>query len=160
MFDQPAEPGMEAYHLLDLFHAGISTSENPMDREGALVRIRGNVNLNTANRDALRALAAGALTMDPVMARRTSENHNTSSLMAPPVTPYKLSPADINIEANRIADAIILTRKTTPFASPAAIAEVRDPTGKPLIGNKDLLPDGTKVHRTDSAAEELFARVV
>ena len=31
--------------------------------------------------------------------------------------------------------------------------------GKPVFGNTDLLPNGDKVHRSDSASEEMFARV-
>lgn len=158
-FNAAGSPGLEAYHLLDLFHAGISRSDNPREREGAVIRIEGHVNLNTANRDALRALAVGTLIMDPKISFRTSDNHDASSMMAPPVSPYRLTAAEINTEANRIADAIILARKTKPFAAPSAVAEVLDPSSKPVFGNKDLLPNGSMVHRTDSAAEESFARV-
>lgn len=162
-FNQPIkpEPALEAWRLLDLFHAGIGNSSVSADREGAVRRIAGHVNLNTANREVLRALAVGALVMDPKMSIRTSESHETTSKMAPPITPYKLTPAEINQEANRIADAIILARKTAPFTSNASIAEVMDASGKQVFGNKDLLPNnkGPQVHRTDSAAEEIFARV-
>lgn len=164
-FDAPATPGMEAYRLLDLFHAGQPLSENKTEREGPTMVVSGHVNLNTAGRDTLRALAIGALKMDPLMARRTSENHNTSSLMAPPVTPYKMSAAEIVQEADRIADAIIALRKIKPLASPSAIAEATvahgpaNQLGKPAFGNKELITDGAKIHRTDSAAEESFARV-
>jgi hypothetical protein len=160
-FDHTSVPGQEASLLLDLFHAGIGCSSVKAEREGPVTRIEGHVNLNTANRDALRALAVGALMMDPKMSIRTSEIHDTTSPMAPPVAPFKLTPAEINAEANRIADAIILTRKNKPFTSPSSIAEVLDPDGKPVFGNKDLLPDnkGSMVHLSDSAAEEVFARV-
>lgn len=162
MFDKPDQPGLEAYHLLDLFHAGRSRSASAADREGLLVLSQGQVNINTAGRDALRAIAVGALTMDPKMSKRTSDNHDILALMAPPVNLYKMPASEINNEANRIADAIILRRKTTPFPSPAALAEVRDSPGaggKPLFGNKDLIADGTSIERSDSAAEEIFARV-
>lgn len=160
-FDHTSSPDQKACRLLDLFHAGIGCSSVTAEREGPVCQIEGHVNLNTANRDVLRALAVGALMMDPNMSIRTSEAHNTTSLMAPPVAPFKLTPAEINTEANRIADAIILTRKSNPFISPSSIAEVRDPDGKPVFGNKDLLPDnkGSMVHLSDSAAEEIFARV-
>ncbi|MEI6175733.1 MAG: hypothetical protein WCS43_02475 [Verrucomicrobiota bacterium] len=160
-FDLASVPGQEAYRLLDLFHAGIGCSSVNAEREGLVCQIEGHINLNTANRDVLRTLAVGALMMDPKISIRTSEIHNTTSLMAPPVTPFKLTPAEINIEANRIADAIILTRKSKPFTSPSSIAEILDPDGKPAFGNKDLLPDnkGSMVHLSDSAAEEIFARV-
>ena len=158
-FDATGAPGMEAYHLLDLFHAGLSRSGSTADREGPVIRIQGQVNLNTASRDALRAIAAGPLTMDPKMAIRTSENHDVSGLMAPPVKPFKLEAAEVNEEAGRIADAIILSRKTTPFASPSGLAEVRDSGNNQVFGNKSLIPGGARVERTDSAAEEIFARV-
>lgn len=162
MFDKVTEPGMEARRLLDLFHAGLSRSTSATEREGPVVQIQGQVNLNTASRDALRAIAVGALTMDPKMAKRIVETHSITGLMAPSVKLFKMTPAEINAEADRIADAIILTRKTAPFTSPSAIAEVRDsisPTANLVFGNKNLITDGAKVNRTDSAAEEVFARV-
>jgi len=160
-FDLTSTPGQEACRLLDLFHAGIGCSPVKAKREGPVCQIEGHVNLNTASRDVLRALAIGALMMDPKMSIRTSENQNTTSLMAPPVAPFKLTPAEINAEANRIADAIVLTRKDKPFISPSSIAEVLGPDGKPVFGNKDLFPDnkGSMVHLSDSATEEIFARV-
>lgn len=160
-FDHPSTPGQEAYRLLDLFHAGIGHSSVKAKREGPVCQIEGHVNLNTADRDVLRALAVGALMMDPKISIRTSEIHDTTSLMAPPVAPFKLTPAEINTEANRIADAIFLTKKSKPFTSPSSIANVLDPDEKPVFGNKDLLPDkkGARVHLSDSAAEEIFARV-
>lgn len=158
-FDQPATPGMEAYRLLDLFHTGLSGISLASERQGPVTFIHGHVNLNTASRETLRALAVGALTMDPKISVRTSESHNVSGLMAPPVSPYKPTPAEINGEADRIADAILLLRKTRPFASPSAIAEAVDPSGRLVFGNKDLLPNGPRIQRTDSAAEEMFARV-
>ncbi len=164
-FDEPNTPGLEAWRLLDLFHAGISRSENAAEREGALCLVEGNVNLNTASRETLRALAYGALRMDPKMAKRTSENHVTSGQMGPPVSLYKANPADMDAEAARIAGAIISLRSEAPLVSPAAIAEARilskDPkiNNRLVFGNKDLINDGAKIHRTDSAAEEVFARV-
>lgn len=151
--------GLEAYHLLDLFHAGLSRSASAGDREGPVTLIQGQVNINTANRDALRAMAVGQLTMDPKMAKRTSEIHDTTTLMAPPVAPFKLSATELNTEANLIADSIILSRKTKPFASPSALSEVRDSTNNLVFGNKNLIPNGASVDRSDSAAEEIFARV-
>lgn len=162
MFDKVSEPGMEARRLLDLFHAGLSRSASDSEREGPVIQIQGQVNLNTASRDALRAIAVGALTMDPKMAKRIVETHKITDLMAPQVKPFKMTAAEINTEADRIADAIILTRKTAPFTSPSALAEVRDstsPTANLVFGNKNLIADGAKVNRTDSAAEEIFARV-
>lgn len=152
-------PGSEAWRLLDLFHAGISRSENAAEREGPLQSIEGAVNLNTAGREVLRVLAFGALKMDPKISVRTSESHNTNGPMAPPVTEYKPSDEEIRAEAARIADAIVEARRLRPFTSAAAVAGVTDPAGKPVFGNKDFLRNGTKIHRSDAAAEETFARV-
>ncbi|MEY5012476.1 MAG: hypothetical protein RLY69_191, partial [Verrucomicrobiota bacterium] len=154
-----SKPGMDAHRLLDLFHAGISTSDDASKREGPTTLIRGHVNINTATRDVLRALVVGAMTMDPKISVRTSEAHNTTQLMAPPVSQLKLTPQEINNHANRIADAILLARKSKPFASPSEIANARGSDGKSVFGNKELLPDGEKIHLSDSASEECFARI-
>lgn len=158
-FDGVTTPGTEAWRLLDLFHAGISRSENAAEREGPLQSVEGAVNLNTASREVLRVLAFGSLKMDPKISVRTSETHQATSLMAPPVTEYKPSDDELRAEANRIADAIVEARKVRPFTSAAAVAAVLDPSGKPAFGNKDLLRNGTKIHRSDAASEETFARV-
>lgn len=158
-FNQVGSPGREAYRLLDLFHAGISRSTSASEREGAVVEIKGHVNLNTASRDALRAIAIGELTMDPKMAIRNSESHSVSGLMAPPTSLYKMPSQEVKLEAERIADAIILARNITPFSSASGIAELTDLSNRPLFGNKSLIADGSRIHRTDSAAEEVFARV-
>lgn len=152
-------PGMEAWRMLDLFHAGISTSNNTSKREGPTTLIAGHVNLNTASRDALRALAIGTLTMDPKISVRTSENHNTTSLMSPPVSPLKLTPEEINTQADEIADAILLARKSKPFASAAELCTVTNTDGALVFDVKKSLPIGNKLHLSDSASEELFARV-
>lgn len=152
-------PGMDAHRLLDLFHTGISTSDNAGKREGPTTLVAGHVNLNTATRDVLRALAVGAMTMDPKISARISETHSTPNLMAPPVIPLKLTPQEISNHANQIADAILLARKNKPFASPSEIANARGSDGKPVFGNKEFLPNGSKVHLSDSATEECFARI-
>lgn len=153
---QPADmPGDHAARLLDLFHAGKSRSADASEREGALVRIEGHVNINTATHDALRAMAGGPLTMDPVLRKRTSDLHS-SATMAPPVTPLTVSTPTISKEADVIADAVIRGR---PYASPAELASVLDSAGRLVFGNRDLLPDGNKVQWSDAAAEEAFARM-
>ena len=161
-FDQP---GRRALHLLDMFHAGRSRSPDPALREGNLVEIRGQVNLNTATRDVLRALAAGALGQDPSLATvPDSLNHQGAPLMAPPpdlTTLYAPSNGTLT-EADRIADAILRSR---PFASPSELALAKDQDGKPVFGNPDMyrpgihIPNNTRVQWSDSAAEEVFARV-
>ncbi len=148
-------PATHAARLLDLFHAGKSRSSDAAEREGNVVRIEGHVNLNTAIRDALRAMAAGRLTMDPRLSKRSADDFDTR--MAPPVAPLDdLSAPTLDREADVVADAIIRGR---PFASPAEIAHVTDEHGEPVFGNRDLYPDKTKVQWSDSAAEEIFGRV-
>jgi hypothetical protein len=134
-FAHDANPGMHAARLLDLFHAGLSRSAKPEEREGPLTRIMGHVNLNTASRDALRTLAAGTLVMDPLLARRSNDNHLGAPDMAPPVTPLALQAPAASIEADRIADAIIRGR---PYPSTADLARVAEPDGTAVFGNRAL----------------------
>ena len=158
-------PGKRASQLLDLFHAGQSRAPDQESREGELVSIDGHVNLNTASRDALRALAAGPLRQDPLLATTTSTlSHQGAPLMAAPTTKTTLyAPSTTpKSEADRIADAILRAR---PFVSPSELANLRDQDGKPVFGNPELyqsanqLPANTRVQWTDAAAEEMFARV-
>ncbi|NJM36552.1 MAG: hypothetical protein HC845_01015 [Akkermansiaceae bacterium] len=158
-FDLENKPGQEAVRLLDLFHVGLSRSEKSIEREGTVVQIQGHVNINTASREAIRAIIIGHRMMDPKMSIRTSENHETSGLMAPPVKPFRLTDEMVNSEADRIADAMIKRRETQPYVSASELAELRDVEGRLIFGNKDLLPNGEKVHWSDSAAEESFARI-
>ncbi|MCU0749944.1 MAG: type II secretion system GspH family protein [Akkermansiaceae bacterium] len=153
---KPAEmPETHAARLLDLFHAGKSRSTIEAEREGGLVRIEGHININTATKDALRAVAGGMLVKDPVLFRRTSDSH-VSSTMAPPVVPLEASTPTRTKEADVIADAIIRGR---PYGSPSEIASVVDENNRLVFGNRELLPDGNKVQWSDAAAEEAFARV-
>jgi len=155
-FDQGNAPGLRAASLLDLFHVGLSTSDNAAEREGPLIRIAGQVNINTATRDTLRALAAGALVMDPRLARQLSDDHLGAPSMARPTAPLALAPATLLLEADRVADAVILGR---PFGSTAGLALAKEPSGKYVFGNRELYPDATNIEWTDAAAEETFARV-
>jgi hypothetical protein len=76
--------------------------------------------------------------------------------MAQPIAPLKLgSPARAKI-ADRIAEALLLSR---PFASAADIASARDKDDKPVFGNREMYSQNTRIEWTDSAAEEVFARV-
>ncbi len=155
-FDQTDSPGLHAAHLLDLFHTGLSRAAEAAGREGPLVRIEGHVNLNTASRDTLRALAAGALVMDPLLGRRLGCDHLGAPVMAPPTTPLTLAAPTVALEADRIADAILLRR---PYASTAGLALAREAGGKYVFGNRDLYPDASSIEWSDAAAEETFARV-
>jgi len=160
----PSEmPGTHAGRLLDLFHAGISRSASQADREGHLVRIEGNVNLNTATEDALRALAAGNLKADPRLGKTTSPAHSVDTA-APPVTSVEVPALTETKQADLLAQAIIRGR---PYSSPSEIATSRDVNGKIAFGNPLLYPDFkvpgkanmTSLEWSDAAAEEAFARV-
>ncbi len=154
-FDIASSPGQEAWRLLDLFHAGISRSPDPVLQRGPLQNVEGLVNLNTADRATIRALAYGALTMDPGLCRRTSESHNTTTLMAPPTVPASMTAAEIAAAADAVADGVIRLRDTAPLSSPAAAAEARNASGNPVFGSStDPL-----LQMSDSAKEELFARI-
>ena len=137
----------------------------PAFREGHLVEICGHVNLNTATRDVLRVMAAGALGQDPSLATVPDPlTHQAAPLMAPPPTLTTLyAPSTGNqSEADCIADAIIRSR---PFASPSQLAMVKDPDAKPIFGNPNMyrpgihVPNNTRVQWSDAAAEEVFARM-
>ena len=155
-FDLTSNPGMHAVRLLDLFHTGLSRSDNPAERAGPVTRIMGHVNVNTATRDALRALAAGPLVMDPRLARRTDDNHLGAPVMAPPVMPLSLTAPTASVEADRIADAIIRCR---PYASTADLARATEADGTAVFGNRAIYQENKRIEWTDAAAEEVFARV-
>ena len=156
-FDTSARPSMKASNLLDLFHAGLSRSANSAEQQGAVIRIEGHVNLNTASRDALRALAAGALVMDPLLSKQTSGIHDGSPTMAPPKTPLTLdAPTNTSVIADWIADAIIGSR---PYSSTSSLAQAKEADGTSVFGNKMLYPDAEKIEWSDAAAEEVFGRV-
>ncbi len=155
-FSPPNDPGLQATRWLDLFHAGIPRSENKALREGPVIEIQGNINLNTASRGALRALAAGPLGMDPRLAVRTSEIHDKTRLMAPPIDLITLSPPTIIEQADRIADAIIRSR---PYAATSNLALAKEASNTYVFGNRAMFPSATRIEWTDAAAEELFARV-
>jgi len=152
-FDQD---GVRAERMLDLFHVGESRSEDLAERLLPTVLIHGHVNLNTATRDSLRAMAAGMLEADPALARAVSNSHETRTKMAQPTAPWEISAPTNELEADVIADAVIRSR---PFASPSQLAQSRDELGKPVFGNLDQYAGGSRIHWTDSAAEEVFARV-
>lgn len=166
LFSQPKAhlpnvmPQDHAARLLDLFHTGKSRSSDAEERGGRTVRIEGNVNINTASVDSLRALAGGLLQMDPEISERTSEQHSTRTF-APPTKAAKISaPTRIKAkeqkEADIVAEGIIRGR---PYTSPSEIAAALDEAGQVIFGNKQLLPQGDKINWSDAAAEELFARV-
>ncbi len=155
-FNLSAKPGMHAARLLDLFHVGLSRSADQAAREGPVTRIAGHVNLNTATRDALRAMAGGTLVMDSLLANHPSNNHMGAPSMAPPVSSLTLSAPTSGAEADRIADAIIHSR---PYHSAADLARAKDSDGRYVFGERAMYPEADHIEWSDAAAEEIFARV-
>jgi hypothetical protein len=162
------EPGMRAAGLLDLFHCGLLVSDDPFGqggpdralREGPVVYRGGHVNINTAPYDVLRALAAGQLEADPVLARAIS-TRPSKSLKAPPTIPMEGFPPQEVDAADLLAEAIIANR---PYVSPSQLAWIREETtdgseGRLVFGNKELYSSSRFLQWSDAAIEETFARV-
>jgi hypothetical protein len=154
--------GQRASQLLDLFHTGLARSADPDEREGAVVKVEGHVNLNTASREALRMMIAGRIQQDPEIRSFLSDTHTQEVSRFPAVE--EVSPApDYTPIADRIADAIIRSR---PFASTGELANTREVDGAVfthVFGNARLFPEYSgsgypKLQWTDSAAEEAFSR--
>jgi len=155
-FDSSAKPDMHAARLLDLFHVGLSRSADHKAREGSVTHIAGHVNLNTATRDALRAMAGGSLVMDSLLANLSNKNHLGAPSMAPPVSSLTLSAPTSSEEADRIADAIIHSR---PYQSAADLARVKGSDGSYVFGARTMYAAADNIQWSDAAAEEVFARV-
>ena len=123
---RPATRGLAAATLLDLFHTGIPHSVDEARRNGELVRIDGHINLNTATREALRAMVAGRLRMDPMLKRSSQEPQPTL------LTPVALQPPSSRdfatpdasdgtaAHADLLAELIIRNR---PYVSAAELAD-------------------------------------
>lgn len=165
------EPGTRAARLLDLFHCGVPLSTNEARRNGGIRKVEGHINVNTAPRDVLRALAAGELQTDPLIGLETS--FDSSRTYAPRRTTLgtAISASDVMAsggnfgdEAGLIADAIIAGR---PFVSLSQLAELTYAMdhqnarlrGRAVFGNKFNHVPGQRLQRTDRAAEEVFSRV-
>jgi len=153
LFDRP---GIRASHLLDLFHAGDSTSEETSLEEGELLTMAGNVNLNTASADAIRALVAGTLKQDPLLSQTTSTSHQGAPAMAKPVTTLKIGAPTTTKIADQISQTILLRR---PFASAAEVATAKNAKDEAVFGNRAMYSQNARIEWSDSAAEEVFARL-
>lgn len=151
-------PGMRAAYLLDLFHASRSTSQNSPEKEGGLVEICGQVNINTANKEVLRALAVGTLLQDSELRVVTSWNHLTgvTGTYAPRTTAHTMGTPTRFAAADRIAEAII---KSRPIGSMAELTTVKDDEDKAVFGNREIYENSSNIQWSDAAAEEVFARV-
>lgn len=170
-FTGTTSTGKEAWQLLNLFHAGDRTVPGETGGREKTVKIDGHVNLNTAGREAIRALVYGALKMDPVMERKTGPMPDPAlgdKTFRFPTSPYVMPEDEMRAESARIADAIIKRRSSNPFASLPEIMEATWPVTDPytgtqaqesVIGNKRAIKDGKDILRSDKAAEELFARL-
>jgi hypothetical protein len=134
-FDQN---GMRAWQLLDVFSARTANTN--------FTNTAGLVNINTASRDVLRALAAGILqNRDPA----------TQPLYPPTSTS---NPGNIQ-QADKFADAVINSR---PLLSTAALSAIRDSQGQPFFGNPNQYNNSTQTPPSewnDPGREELFAKI-
>lgn len=146
---RPRHRGLSASALLDIFHTGMPVSNDTDKIGGDLVHIHpGQINLNTATRETLRAILAGSMMAAP---------HSKPSPIHPPFTEH---------QADEIAQAIIHCR---PYLSPAEAADkVRtdhQDSDEPLFGNARHYRDangeplGPDHEINDAALEELFARL-
>jgi hypothetical protein len=129
-------PGVRSSQLLDLFTAGTRRDT------------RGLVNLNTATREALRALAAGILL-------------NRDLDVLPAVLSGNLYSPRTSEEADKFADAVLARRSATPFLSTSQLANLRDETNAAVFGNPAqwTAPQTAPTEWNDSGTEELFARI-
>jgi hypothetical protein len=172
--------------LLDLFHCGHSTSDLESELIGDLVRIAGQININTATRDALRAVLAGRLVMDPQLKLRSQDgNPSTPVELQPPTSQDTAgSSSSTAAHADLLAELIIRNR---PYVSAAQLPEkVLMPTGadlaqrplpreiqvanmrgrvlvdeQPVLGATARGADDRSIEPewNDAAAEEAFARI-
>jgi hypothetical protein len=150
-------PGKHAAHLLDLFHAGRLENNLRKSTESPTVQIQGHVNINTAEKDVIRAMAAGMLNQDDELCSIKNWNHSLSSgKLSPMTSPLKLGSPTRDKTADLIAEGVIRLR---PFASFKEMASIRDENDEPIFGNKKMYPLADKIQWSDSAAEEIFARV-
>ncbi|TLD70982.1 hypothetical protein FEM03_08665 [Phragmitibacter flavus] len=132
--------------LLDVFHVGVPTSTDQNVLTGDLVTtLPGQVNINTATKDTLRAIFAGPVKMDSV------------------ALPPNLKPPTQTNQADLLAQAVIDCR---PYLSNAESAEKVQLltngqfTDRPWFGSKDdTLTGNSIVEVNDPALEEFFARL-
>jgi len=134
--------GMRAWQLLDVFSANGGTN--------VTTNTAGLVNLNTASRDVLRALAAGIL-------------QNRDTAIQPGSLQNSLYPPTVSSQADLFADAVINSR---PLLSTAALSAIRvTPPGgsqpEPFFGNPSQYSNQTPpTEWNDSGREELFAKIL
>jgi len=134
--------GMRAWQLLDVLSA--SSATNPTSNTAGLV------NLNTASRDVLRALAAGIL-------------QNRDIALQPAALQNNLYPPTVSSQADLFADAVINSR---PLLSTAALSAIKvTPPGgsqpEPFFGNPHQYNNQTApTEWSDAGREELFTKIL
>jgi hypothetical protein len=183
---RPNTRGTSATALLDLFHCGKPTSGVESELIGDLVRIEGQININTATRDALRVALAGRLVMDPQLKFRSQDGApNVAVELQPPTSQDAAgSSSSTAAHADLLAELIIRNR---PYVSAAQLPEkVLMPTaaelaqrplpreiqvanvrgrvlvdGQPVMGATVRGSDDRSIEPewNDAAAEEAFARI-
>lgn len=94
--------------------------------------------------------------MDPMLSKRTNKAHAAVPQAAPPSEKIELDAPFENFPADKIAAAVIVGR---PYESPSRIASVTDRGGKQVFGDRMQYPQAENVIWSDSAAEEVFARM-
>ena len=107
---------------------------------GTRIATRGLLNINTASRDALRALGAGLLL-------------NRDPDLKPAGTRY---PPFQSKQADLFADAVILGR---PFLSTAQLSSILNSSGKSFFGSSSTWTSSPPTEWNDSGTEEYFAKV-
>jgi len=136
---RPNTRSLCATSLLDLFHCGQPragwhtvemTADETKQLTGDLIHIHGHVNLNTASRDTLRAMAAGRLVMDPRLSRTLpvkrpgdADHEITIGNNVPKLNESMLYPpssAENGAQADLLAELIIRHR---PYITPAELPE-------------------------------------
>lgn len=127
-------PGTRAYQLLDMFTTQKMRSP------------RGRINLNTADRDALRALGAS------LFLTRYSALAPQSDIPMPFVTE----------QADLFADAVIALRSQTPLLSTAPLSNLRvsGSASIGIFGQRAAWKTGAPTAWNDRAAEEFFDRIL
>ena len=135
--------GMRAWQLLDVLSAASGTTIPTTNTAGL-------VNINTASRDVLRALAAGIL-------------QNQDPAIQPSSLTTSFYPPTVSKQADLFADAVINSR---PLLSTSALSTIRvTPPGgsqpEPFFGNPHQYNNQTQPSEwNDAGREELFAKIL
>jgi hypothetical protein len=114
------------------------------------------VNINTASRDVLRALAAGILQNSDAGIQPPSL---VSNLYPPTSAAAGSAPTASVQQADRFADAVINSR---PLLSTSSLSAIRDSQGQPFFGNLNQYQNSTQTPPTewnDPGREELFQKI-